>query len=325
MKIKYKLILPVLIATTACNNSNSVPISLTGETANAIKLLAGTRAVAKSDSEVLAVDYDKSAVGTTVTTASLNGLTNVTLKVVSPVGGDNALSITGTPAEQSPINMLVVSDNLNLYLQADIAMHDITGQDPETSIIPVNGTNVFMVASDKTLGTTEYQEGALTLESADKTGSVSGILKSVTVGTEKTNVYGYARMTDGVFTAPASGSYTYNGPTVVFSGENDFQTNTSTMTVNFVDQKGTYSADNFTASEGSPNLNIKLASDVTLNNSTGVISGSNGTIEVGGTSNAMELIGIMNINNNSVAGAVVVNDPSKSSKISGGVFGLAKK
>ena len=324
MKIKYKLILPVLIATTACSNGDSAPISLTGETANAIKLLAGSTAVAKSDSELLAVDFDNSAVGSTVTATSLSEISDVTIKVLSPVGGNKAISISGTDSDQQ-INSVITSDNINLYLQADIATRsvDLTNEDPTP--ITVNGTKINISNGNKVLNKkTQIMEGYMTIASEDGD-SVSGLFRYAVVGDENAAVLGFSSAGDGVFTAPTTGSYTYSGPTVLFADLSDYTSNNSEMSVDFANLRGSYSADTFIADEEGKPLTIKLASDIALNNTTGAITGSNGTIKIGGTSNEMELIGIMNVGNEAVAGAVVVNDSTKSETIVGGVFGLTKK
>ena len=80
------------------------------------------------------------------------------------------------------------------------------------------------------------------------------------------------------------------------------------MSVDFTDLSGSYSTDTFNEDDGADALTIKLASDITLNNTAGEITGSNGIINIGGSSRAMELIGIMNVGNEEVAGAVVVNN-----------------
>jgi hypothetical protein len=322
MKIKYKLILPMLIATTACN-SVPAPISLTGEAANAIKLLAGSTAVAKSDSEILAVDYDKSAVGSTVTATSLNELSDVTIKILSPVAGKSAISISGTSSE-GELNTVVASDNLNLFLQTDLATQNIAAINEENTIMTVNGTKIYIYAGDKIKGTTEFQEGHLAMTSEDGE-SVSGIFRYANVGGEEANVLGYANSADGVFTVPTTGSYDYSGVTVLFAPEGGHISTTSKMSVDFSDLSGSYSADTFDEDDGLDPLTIKLASDITLNNTTGEITGSNGTINIGGTSSAMKLIGIMNVGNEEVAGSIVTNDSTKSNNIFGGVFGLTKK
>lgn len=323
-KLKFSSIACLVLAGCGGSSTGGSTPDLTEAAPNSVTLTAGTTVEAGSDSELLAVDFDNSAVGSSVTMASFGGLNNVTFTIAEPVAGNSAISISATPATGDPVTTTLVSSDLNNYLEVASEFADIDANTEQTDTLTINGVEVDVNISDFINGATVLEQGNLSITNIGGE-TVGGTFAQATKGTDTTVIMGSMRQGSSTFTAPATGTFIYEGVTAAFTADDSYISTTSTMTVNFAEGTGTYSADDFVPDEGSPALTISMTSDLTLNNTNGKISGSNGVITAGASDGTMGLEGVMSSDNNAVAGSITPTGATPVGGVAGAVFALPKK
>jgi hypothetical protein len=328
MFLKNLVALPALVVITACGGGNStvstpeIPseIDLTGGAGSAI-LTTGVTAVAENATQVLAVDFDGSATGSTVTIEEFVDLSDVSIEIKEKVAGQSTVLVSGQTDEGETLSQIISSENLQLLLEAQNNLKDVDSVDEEPIVNDVNGLNIVVIVQDTDLDTTSMQEGYIAIETGNET--ILGSFTTITVGADSTTSFGSGRLGDIDFTAPTAGNFTYVGQTEVFT-ENDFySSNASTMTVNFADLTGNYRADTFVDGDDDAVI-LSVESDILLNNIDGTISGSGGSVTFGTETGEMVVQGVMSGDNLAVAGAFVTDDATAVGGVLGGVFAGAK-
>ncbi|MDA9226325.1 hypothetical protein N9P29_00300 [bacterium] len=319
MVSKNLVALPVLFFLSACGSSSDIvqaPADLTGG-AGSVTLPTGGTAVAENVTQVLAVDFDGSATGSTVTIEEFAGLSDVSMKIKEKVAGQSTVVVSGQIGDGETLSQIISSENLALLLEIQNNLQDVDSVEEEPIVNEVNGLDIVVLVQDTDLNTTSMQEGYITIETGDET--VLGSFTTVEDGADSTTAFGSGRIGDVGFTAPTAGDFTYEGQTEVFTENDFFSSNASTMTVNFGNLTGTYSADTFV--DGDDNAVIlSVESDILLNNIDGTISGSGGSVTFEGVTGNMEVQGVMSGDNLAVAGVFVTDDATAVGGIQGGVF-----
>ena len=323
MFLRNFVALPALLVITACGGDSS-KIDLTGA-ASSVVLSAGQSVVAENESQLLAVNFTDSAIGSIVTIAEFADLTDVSIEIKDKVAGQSTILVTGSnlvPGSSSAntISALMSSEDTQLMLAAQFDIAGVDGVPEALTTISVHGLDIDISIIDTTAGTTEVSQGNIGITTGGET--VFGSFGAYKVGTEEAFALGYTQV-DGDFTLQqTTGNYQYDGYTAVFTEAETYQSTSSVMTVNFADLTGSYSADTFT-NDADEAVTIYVQSDIILNNTDGTISGSNGAVAFDGVPRAMEIQGVMSGDNNAVAGAFVANDPTAAGGFVGGAFALA--
>ena len=94
------------------------------------------------------------------------------------------------------------------------------------------------------------------------------------------------------------------------------------MTIDFENSDGTFSATNFAPDEGAEPKTISIDSLLSLDNSTGFVSSTSGTLTVNGVAGDIAVNGVLSENNTAVAGVLIA--PAAIDELNGGVFVLPK-
>jgi len=118
------------------------------------------------------------------------------------------------------------------------------------------------------------------------------------------------------------GDYSYTGQATVFADEPSYTSSNATMEINFDNNQGSFSATTFTGDEGVADKDILISTNVIVDNISGTISSSSGTITVDGVEKNVGLNGILAHNNNAVVGGIVPTESADG--IVAGVFTLSK-
>jgi hypothetical protein len=315
MQIKLLAGLPALALLAACGGSSNnnvggstaAPVVIpTGAAAGSVTLAAGQTAGVSTE-DVLAVDFNSSAVGAVVelTDGELEG---IKLIVQESVGGLKTVVLEGTEGGDAGDYDLVVAENLNLYVKASL------------NILGVEEERQFRISEDGDVGYTEYNErsrGTTTRSTyysiiyTDDDTSLEASAESAEMGNDETIALGVIRNNDDAFEAP-TGEFSYVGPTDVFirraddSDTDPYRTTNSQMSVDFGDNTGSYSASGFEGVDPDlPERVISVQSDFAVNSTTGTLSGSDGTASVDGTNQNFAIEGAFSPNADAVAGIIV--------------------
>ena len=295
-------------------------------------LTADTPVEVTSIEDVIDIDFAAAEVGSVVTITD-GDLEGATIEVVESVGGVSTALVTLPGEEEGETQtQYFVSSAISSFFEAQTQVA-AAGEDPDSDLVAtqtngntvqVNGHGVFMYTNEATLGTTTvnvtgiaiYDENSENLE-------VSGALYEGSVGGTTFTGLTAGRDTGNEFSAPTTGEYSYTGKTAVFdSGGDSWQTDTSSMTVNFSTKTGTYQAENFGLSEDGVAKTITVSSEITFDNTNGVIVGSNSTLTSGEANGDIALVGMMSTSHTEVAGGFMPDDAVDG--IVGGVFALPK-
>jgi hypothetical protein len=295
-------------------------------------LTADTPVEVTSIEDVIDIDFAAAEVGSVVTITD-GDLEGATIEVVESVGGVSTAIVTLPGEEEGETQtQYFVSSGISSFFEAQTQV-TAAGEDPDSDVVitqttgntvQVNGHGVFIYTNEATLGTTTINNTGIAIYDENSENlEVSGAIYQGSVGGTTFTGLTAGRDTGNEFSAPTTGEYSYTGKTAVFdSGGDSWQTDTSSMTVNFSTKTGTYQAENFGLSEGGVAKTITVSSDITFDNTNGVIVGSNSTLESGGTSGDIALVGMMSTSHTEVAGGFISDDAVDG--LVGGIFALPK-
>ena len=148
----------------------------------------------------------------------------------------------------------------------------------------------------------------------------------VEIGDDTSIILGVKREVEGEispnYEAPTAGNFSYAGLSSLFGEDDDYTSNTATMEVNFEDLTGTFSASGFEPDEESVAKVISIESALTINNTSGTISSTSGTITVDGVSGDIGVNGMLAFDNNAAAGTLIPT--AEVDGIAGGIFVLPR-
>lgn len=238
-----------------------------------------------------------------------------------PIGGKETL-ILSSPDGMEKVSAIVGTLQHGLGVTISLLGETSEETDRPSERMP-NGGVVNFFEQTKKRGFTAIQDSEVGVGNYDK--GVVGIATIAQYGGEVSVTLGARRYFDAVgatdnYQSKTVGTYTYEGLASVFENEDSYTTNTAKMIVDFANSNGTFTAANFTPDENATAKTISINSDVALDNSTGFITSTNGTLSVDGASGAVSINGVLSENNDAVAGAII---PTNSvGGVIGGVFAL---
>lgn len=327
MNKKLVLAAPCLAMLAACGGSGTnTPAeapNLTSASAGSVVLSADTPAEASSVDELLSVNFNESPVGSSVeiTDGILEG---IAITVEEPIGGLQTVSITGVEGGDLGDFELTAAEDLDLFLKA--AMNTIDVEADDNGTISDNENGVYTGYNERTLGTTTRFLYYSTVGTDGE--NVEASVEDNTIGNNNTLSFSVIRDSDSAFTLP-TGEFTYQGPTDVFirrsdnTDTNPYRSVTSTLTVDFTDQTGNYTANDFVSVDpGAPAREISIESDFNVDPNVGTLSYSNGNASVDGDGDTVAIEGVFSPDGNAVAGFIV---PQDDSDLEGGIFTMTKQ
>lgn len=317
-------VIPSALLLTACGGGNVVmnTINLSEAPAGSVQVKPGDTVDASSLDELLAIDLESSEVGSVIQVTE-GDLAGIEIEVAEDTEGYTTLNLSGTNGDGAGNASLLVTDNSELFIKAQSNLANVEGETVDQRSKVFNGTEVTSYRNVREIGTTFISEGGLFIGSGS--GGIVAQVNEVAIGTEAAGSLGYSRISEDAYNPQTSGTYIFEGPTVVFAGENSYTDGTSTMVLNFAELTGTYQANNFDPDMDAPDLNIVISSDLSIDNTDGSISGAGGTLVAGGNTTELSMVGILSTNNDAAAGAVIVNEATNQTEIFGGLFALPKK
>ena len=318
---KLVLAAPCLAMLAACGGSGTNPTvapNLAGAPAGSVVLSADTPAEASSIDEILSINITDSAVGSSVEITE-GDFAGISITKAEPINGKETILVsTSDNVELSSALVGSLEDDL----QAAIQFIGIDGtEDYRTET--VNGTSIYFWKETNSLGTTAREQNEVGIGNSDK-----GVVATVTateLGGETTLVLGSRRYFEAVgatddYQVKAAGTYDYEGLATVFNVNDSYTTETASMTVDFEQGSGAFNAADFTPDEGAAPKTITIESVLSLDNNTGFISSTSGTLTVGGDTNSVAVNGVLSENNDAVAGVLVPTEGVGG--IVGGLFAL---
>ena len=323
MTKKTYLAAPLLVLLAACGGGSTNPTTtpprttdapnLTGAPAGSVVLSADTPAEASSIDEVLSVNFTDSPVGSSVKITE-GDFAGISLTKAEPISGKETIFLS-TPDNVALSSALVGSlmDDFQVTIQF-IGIDGTEDYRAET----VNGTSIFFWKETNSLDTTAREYNEVGIGNSDK--GVNATVVATELGGETTLVLGSRRYFEGVgatddYQEKATGTYDYGGLAIVFNVYDSYTTETASMTVDFEQGSGTFNAADFTPDEGAASKTITISSVLSLDNSTGFISSTSGTLTVGTDSGSVAVNGVLSENNDAVAGVLVPTE------VVGGIVG----
>ena len=317
-------VIPSALLLTACGGGNVVmnTINLSEAPAGSVQVKSGDTVDASSLDELLAIDLESSEVGSVIQVTE-GDLAGIEIEVAEDTEGYTTLNLSGTNGDGAGNASLLVTNNPELFIKAQSNLANVEGETVSQRSKVFNGTEVTNFENVRESGSTFISEGGLAIGSGS--GGIVAQINQVAIGMEAAGSLGYSRISEDAHVPQTSGTYIFEGPTVVFADENSYTDGTSTMVLNFAELTGTYQANNFDPDMDAPDLNIVISSDLSIDNTEGSISGAGGTLVAGGNTTELSMVGILSTNNDAAAGAVIVNEATNQTEIFGGLFALPKK
>jgi len=315
----------IMTLLTACVGGTNSELSETTPSPASVVLTAGQTANVTDVEAVKAYDFANSAVGATVRITG-GDLAGVELTVAEPVAGKPSLILKAPNTDLESITAAV--GNINTWIDAGVTLMGVDEEDNGGRLETINGKSIWFGEEQKSLGTTRQSEGYISIETGNNT-SVEGYVAYSQIAGDTSLVIGGTRydeteLRSAEYSTPnAGGTYQYTGAAVMFAeDESSYSTNTAQMAINFDNDTGTFSANNFQPDEGAPAKNISITSNLQINNISGSISSTDGTITAGNESNNIALNGVIAFDNSAVAGGLIPEAPTDG--IVGGVYALPK-
>lgn len=331
MNKKLLTTLPVLTILTACGggsiggtNFEQLQSAIQNEVlqnapAGSIGLKAGETVKVNSNAAVIAVDFDKSEVGSAIKIID-GDLAGLEITKVISVGEKPTLTFS-QPGSTETVSEF--KGSVNTILQAAAEFMGVDGVETFT-IQNINGTDVYFQEIVNESATTKMQGSAIGIDGTQ--GSVEATLTEVEIGDDTSIILGVKREVEGEispnYEAPTAGNFLYAGISSVFDDEQDYSSETATMEVNFEDLTGTFSASGFEPDEGGTAKIISIESALKINNTTGTISSTSGIITVDGVSGDIGVNGMLAFDNNAAAGTLIPT--AEVDGIAGGIFVLPR-
>ena len=321
---------PCLALLTACGASTGViidePISietLQSAPAGSVVISAGTPVEATSFEQLSAIDFTSSSVGSSITIVE-GELAGLSLTKAASVAGKTTLKLS-TPGSTETFSEF--QGSVSTIIQAAAEFIGVDGE-RTFQVQNINGKEIYFTDIVNESATTMMKDSAIGINGTQ--GSVEATLTEVVIGDDKSIVLGVKREVVGEispnYEAPTAGNFSYAGLSMLF-GEGDdigepFTSNTATMEVNFEDLTGTFSASGFEPGEETVAKVISIESALTINNTSGTISSTSGTITVDGVSGDIGVNGMLAFDNNAAAGTLIPT--AEVDGIAGGIFVLPR-
>ena len=324
---------PCLALLTACGGSSTGGSSLEASPslealqsapAGSVVISADTPVEAASFEQLAAIDFTSSPIGSSI--AIVEGeLAGLSITKAASIGGKTTITISQPGATETATEIRgTVSDILKL----DAEFIGVEGEET-FQVQNINGTDVYFETDTRNSGTKTSNNMNIGINGTQ--GSVEATILSIEIGDDiLAAAFGVKREFEGEispnYEAPTAGNFSYAGLSMLF-GEGDdidgpFTSNTATMEVNFEDLTGTFSASGFEPGEETVAKVISIESALTINNTSGTISSTSGTITVDGVSGDIGVNGMLAFDNNAAAGTLIPT--AEVDGIAGGIFVLPR-
>jgi len=297
---------------TACGGGSTSELNETTPQDGSVVLSAGETVSVSSAEAVRAFDFENSPVGSTVNITGGN-LAGVELTVAEPVAGKPSLIIKAPMTDIEIISAAV--GEVETWINAGITLTGVDGDD-SGRMETVNGKQLWFGSQEKGLGTTFNMEGYISIDTGSST-SLEAYLSAAQVGNDTSLIVGGSRYDETAlkmleYSPPASGGiFEYTGAVVMFAeDDSSYSSEMGRIQIDFDNNTGTFSANNFTPDEGAPAKNISLSSILEIDNGSGSISALSGTITSGNETNNLALNGVIAFDSSAVAGGLVPQYPT---------------
>lgn len=320
---------PCLALLTACGGSSTggssfeAPPSLEelqSAPAGSVVISADTPVEAASFEQLAAIDFTSSPIGSSI--AIVEGeLAGLSITKAASIGGKTTITISQPGATETATEIRgTVSDILKL----DAEFIGVEGEET-FQVQNINGTDVYFETDTRNSGTKTSNNMNIGINGTQ--GSVEATILSIEIGDDiLAAAFGVKREFEGEispnYEAPTAGNFLYAGLSSLFGDDDGHTSNTATMVVNFEDLTGTFSASGFEPDEESVAKVISIESALTINNTSGTISSTSGTITVDGVSGDIGVNGMLAFDNNAAAGTLIPT--AEVDGIAGGIFVLPR-
>ena len=336
MSKKLLITLPVLTILTACGggsiggtNFEQLESAIQNEVlqnapAGSVGLKAGETVKVDSLAAVFAVDFNRSEVGSSIAIEE-GDLAGISLTKAASIGGKTTVTIS-VPGSTETVTELRGTISDILKQQSTEFTEPVDEEFLEFQNI--NGTDVYFLTEISNSGTktsTQFgigingTQGSVEANSTliengdDILGAMFGVRREFEVEGEISPNY----------EAPTAGNFSYAGLLMLAGEEAGYSSNTATMEVNFEDLTGDFRAGGFEPDDDvSLAKSISIESALTINNTSGTISSTSGTITVDGVSGDIGVNGMLAFDNNAAAGTLIPT--AEIGGISGGIFILPR-
>jgi len=319
----YKLLMSFLIVSVManCGGGGSGTPDLDNAAPGSVALSAGQTIQATSLDAIKAVDLEASAVGAkiSVTEGVLEG---IEFELAEPVAGNPALKIGGQGSDtgEQGLEFYVLTDP-NIWLRGNLNLLAVDEKNENSYSVESNGTTIYVYNYKKSLGTSVLEGEELEISSGNST--VYGDVTYVRVGDQTSLGFGYNLKSDELYEIPSQTTLDYSGRTFIYTMDATYVDDTSSLNLDFDALTGSFSANNFEAKDGAPDLEILIENAISLDKSNGVLRSTSGSISAGNTQSPINLMGVLTSDSKAAAGALIVGNPEDVSGFVGGSFAVA--
>ena len=331
MNVKLLITIPSLALLAACSGGSLGEVSfdkLTTSAQNAFLLSAEPGSVSlngkmeinvSSIDATIGVNFDNSEVGSTVSITE-GDYAGFVLTKVENVGGKPTMLVSAPDSYESTSAIL---GDLNTYHQSTVRFVE------DVPLINEKTLNGF------TLRNETYGDGiddgtpsliATSVGTLNGPSLVEAVITFSTIGNEETYALSANRSDESAqalqYNSPESGGvYSYEGVAIVNGDGGSYTSENAKMGINFTNSTGTFEADNFIIDEPPSSKIIKVTSILSIDNQYGIISSISGKITVDESESPLAINGIIDFNNDAVAGAMIPMEETNG--IVGGIFVVA--
>ena len=369
MKNNLILGLSTILAVSACSSKTTTLAptvnfaSLTPNADGLVTLPVNQVVNLTKAGEILKIKFDDAPTGAKVKVDSFLELSNVTIEVTEGISGDASIVVNGTPKEGDPISYKVQSEDLDSFFKAEIGLFGLDDEHIEPVFYPQEGHDKIIVKITDYNPVVEVSPTVERFEAPNTTVTLDRLTFTIAANDAKSTVqssfiqndntlnivggkwvpnWNFSTVTTATikdgnsFKADAVGEFTYKGVTLVSAGDYAYLDLQSELKMNFTDNTGTYSSSNFevnSSGEIAANelKNIEITGNLSLNNTTGAITSTTGTVVSNKINTVSDVTSNIDINANmttdhsAVAGVFTVKSTERSNQqVDAGVFGFVK-
>ena len=338
MNVKLLITIPSLALLAACSGGSLGEVSfdkltpavqaayLLNAEPGTVKLNGKPNIEVPSVAATLGVNFDQSTVGSIVSITQ-GDFAGTTFERVDNIGGKPTYVFTASDIYESTS---AIEGDLNTFHRVSLGFAGTDDPSESSSSIPGFSQNI-------TTRTENYSDFSGPSGSSQKVTSVfirendSQVEAAITFssiglenGLENTYALSAIRVDESgsgpsQFNSEDVGTYSYTGVAIV-DGEQSvsYTSRDATMEINFGDSSGSFHADTFVSNSNTPTPVIEIRSVLSIDNASGVISSTSGTITAGSIVDNFAMNGIVDFDNDAVAGTMIPIDGT--SGIIGGIF-----
>lgn len=321
MYYKFLMSFLTVVVLANCGGGGSGTPDLDNAAPGSVALAAGQTIEATSLDAIKAIDLGASAVGAkiSVTEGILEG---IELEVTEPVAGNPALKIGGQGSDtgEQGLELYALTDP-NIWLRGQLNLLAVDEENDNSYSVESNGATIYVYNYKKSLGTSVIESEELQITSGNST--VYGDVTYVRVGAQTSLGFGYNLKSDELYEIPNQTTLDYTGRTFIYTMDAAYVDDTSSLNLDFDALTGSFSASNFEAKDGAPDLEILIENNISVDESNGVLRSTSGSISAGNTQGTIDLMGVLTSDSKAAAGALVVGNPEDVSGFVGGSFAVA--